>query len=73
MPMARALRNWRVPGRGARTRPSGRPIRMVTPAMKPSSRVWDSLISSGAPGTADGNDGQFAGMHATGNLRIRLA
>ena len=39
MPMAMALRNWRVPGRTERTRPSGSPIRMVTPAMNPSSTV----------------------------------
>ena len=45
MPMARALRNWRVPGLTERTRPSGSPIKMVTPAMKPSSRVWDSLMA----------------------------
>ena len=39
MPMARALRNCLVPGLTERSRPIGSPIRMVTPAMKPSSKV----------------------------------
>src|SRR5258708_4656884 len=59
IPMARALRNWRRPGRGARTRPTGSPIRMVTPAMKPRSRVWVSLMDPGLQ-RAKGQDDELA-------------
>src|SRR5512135_1606542 len=44
-PTATALRNRRRPGAGRRSRPTGRPSRIVTPAIKPSSSVCDRLMS----------------------------
>ena len=48
MPTASALRVTRSASLGRRMRPSGIPIRIVTPAMKPSSRVWPIPMVIGA-------------------------
>ena len=45
MPVASAVSPARAPARVLRTRASGRPMKIVAPAIAPSSRVWDSLIS----------------------------
>jgi hypothetical protein len=48
-PTAMAFSISRRFGRGVRRRPMGKPMRMVEPAMKPSSRVLDSSTDTLRP------------------------